>query len=233
MRQIALDTETTGFEPSLGHRIIEIAAVELVNRQLTGNRFHRYVNPERASDEGALQVHGLTEEFLRDKPKFREIAAEFLDFISGAELIIHNAPFDSGFLDYELGLIDIKPLTEHCGSIVDTLRIARSLHPGKKNNLDALCERYQVDRSQRTRHGALIDTELLTQVYLAMTRGQDSLDMAIKPTPPSATRLSTGAALELLVIAASAAELAEHAKQLADIDQASGGACLWRQLQDG
>jgi len=232
MRQIALDTETTGFEPSLGHRIIEIAAVELINRQLTGNRFHRYLNPERASDEGALQVHGLTEEFLRDKPKFREIVAEFLDFIGGAELIIHNAPFDNGFLDNELRLLDMKPLTEHCGNIVDTLRIARSLHPGKKNSLDALCERYQVDRSQRTRHGALIDTELLAQVYLAMTRGQDSLDMAIKPVPAAAARLNTNGILELLVITASADELAEHSKQLADIDQASNGACLWRQMQD-
>jgi DNA polymerase-3 subunit epsilon len=232
MRQIALDTETTGFEPSLGHRIIEIAAVELINRQLTGNRFHRYLNPERASDEGALQVHGLTEEFLRDKPKFREIVAEFLDFIGGAELIIHNAPFDNGFLDNELRLLDMKPLTEHCGNIVDTLRIARSLHPGKKNSLDALCERYQVDRSQRTRHGALIDTELLAQVYLAMTRGQDSLDMAIKPVPAPAARLNTNGILELLVIKASPDELAEHSKQLADIDQASNGACLWRQMQD-
>jgi len=231
MRRIALDTETTGLEPSLGHRIIEIAAVELVNRQLTGNRFHRYVNPGRASDEGALQVHGLSEEFLRDKPGFHEIAAELLDFIGGAELIIHNAPFDTGFLDYELSLLDMKPLAEYCGGIVDTLRIARDLHPGKKNSLDALCERYQIDRSRRTRHGALIDTELLAQVYLAMTRGQDSLNMAIEPASPVAAQLNVGGALDLVVITAGADELAEHEKQLTDIDRASGGACLWRRLQ--
>jgi DNA polymerase-3 subunit epsilon len=232
MRQIALDTETTGFEPSLGHRIIEVAAIELVNRQLTGNRFHRYVNPERASDEGALQVHGLTEEFLRDKPKFHEIAAEFLDFINDAELIIHNAPFDTGFLDHELSRLDLKPVAEYCGGIIDTLRMARDLHPGKKNSLDVLCERYQVDSSQRTRHGALIDTELLAQVYLAMTRGQDTLNMAVEPSLSAAARLHAGGTLELIVIPASAKEVAEHEKQLADIEQASKGTCIWRRLQD-
>ncbi|HUO44350.1 MAG TPA: DNA polymerase III subunit epsilon [Burkholderiales bacterium] len=231
MRQIALDTETTGFEPSLGHRIVEVAAVELVNRQLTGNRFHRYINPGRASDEGALQVHGLTEEFLRDKPGFHEIVAEFLDFIAGAELVIHNAPFDTAFLDHELRLLDMKPLTEYCGSIVDTLRLARDLHPGKKNNLDALCERYQVDRSRRTRHGALIDTELLAQVYLAMTRGQDSLNMLVEPAAPAALQPGGGAVLDLAVIAANPDELAEHEKQLADIDRISNGS-LWHRLQN-
>jgi len=232
MRQIALDTETTGFEPSLGHRVIEIAAIELINRQLTSNRFHRYVNPERASDEGALQVHGLSEEFLSDKPRFQDIVAEFLDFISGAELIIHNAAFDTAFLDHELRRLDRKPLTEHCAGIVDTLRLARDLHPGKKNSLDALCERYQIDRSRRTRHGALIDTELLAHVYLAMTRGQDSLNMAIEPAPLMAAREHPIGRLDLVVIAASVDELIEHEKQLADIEHASGGACLWHRLQD-
>src|SRR6185295_10115129 len=137
MRQIILDTETTGLDPKLGHRVIEIAAVEIVDRRLTGNHFHRYVNPERASDEGALQVHGLTEEFLRDKPKFGDIAQELLDFVRGAELVIHNAAFDCAFLDAELALLDLKPVVEYCPAVVDTLRMARDLHPGKKNNLDA------------------------------------------------------------------------------------------------
>ena len=231
MRQIALDTETTGLEPSLGHRVIEIAAIELVNRQLTGNRFHRYLNAERASDGGALQVHGLTEEFLSDKPKFPEIVAEFLDFISGAELIIHNAAFDAAFLDHELQRLDRQPLAEHCGGIVDTLRLARELHPGKKNNLDALCERYQIDRSRRTRHSALVDTELLAQVYLAMTRGQDSLNMTVEPVAPAAAQPGASALLELTVITAGPDELAEHEKQLAEIDRISGGS-LWRRLQN-
>jgi DNA polymerase-3 subunit epsilon len=232
MRQIALDTETTGFEPSLGHRIIEIAAVELVNRQLTDNRFHRYVNPERASDGGALEVHGLTEDFLRDKPKFREVAAELIDFISGAELIIHNAPFDTGFLDRELSLLDLKPVATYCGGIIDTLQMARALHPGKKNNLDALCERYQIDNSARTLHGALIDTDLLAQVYLAMTRGQETLNMAIEPALAASSQPHAGGVLELIVISASVEEIVEHEKQLIEIDKASGGACLWRKLQN-
>jgi DNA polymerase-3 subunit epsilon len=232
MRQIILDTETTGLDPNLGHRVIEIAAVELVDRRLTGDHFHRYINPGRASDEGALQVHGLTEEFLRDKPKFREIVNEFLAFVGSAELIIHNAPFDTGFLNRELDLLDLKPIAEYCPNIVDTLHMARDLHPGKKNNLDALCERYQIGNSARTLHGALLDANLLAEVYLAMTRGQDSLIMDIEPTPQVAaeTRRAAGK-LELIVIPASAEELAEHAKQLADIDKASGGACVWRKVE--
>ena len=232
MRQIILDTETTGLDPKLGHRIIEIAAVEIVDRRLTGNHFHRYTNPGRASDEGALQVHGLTEEFLRDKPKFGDIAKEFLDFVSGTELVIHNAAFDCGFLDAELALLDLKAIADYCPSIVDTLRMARDLYPGKKNNLNALCDRYQIDNSTRTLHGALLDANLLAEVYLSLTRGQDSLMIEPAPTPQAAaeTRRAAGK-LEFVVIAASAAELAEHAKQLADIDQASNGACVWKKLE--
>jgi DNA polymerase-3 subunit epsilon len=232
MRQIILDTETTGLDPNLGHRVIELAAVEIVDRRLTGNHFHRYINPERASDEGALQVHGLSEEFLRDKPKFRDIVNEWLDFVGGAELVIHNAPFDTGFLNRELDLLDLKPIGEYCANIVDTLQLARELHPGKKNNLNALCERYQIDNSTRTLHGALLDANLLAAVYLAMTRGQDSLILDIEPTPQAAaaTRLATGK-LNLIVIPAGAEELAEHEQQLADIDKSSHGACVWTKLR--
>jgi DNA polymerase III subunit epsilon len=232
MRQIILDTETTGLDPKLGHRVIEIAAVEIVDRRLTGNHFHRYLNPERASDEGALQVHGLTEEFLRDKPRFGDIARELLDFVSGAQLVIHNAAFDCGFLDAELALLDLRPVAEYCPDVVDTLRMARDLHPGKKNSLDALCERYHIDNSARTQHGALLDANLLAEVYLALTRGQDSLIIDVAPTPQAvaATRRAAGK-LQLLVIAANAEELAEHAKQLAEIDKASNGACVWTKLE--
>ena len=232
MRQIILDTETTGLDPRLGHRVVELAAVELVDRRLSGNHFHRYINPERASDEGALQVHGLTEEFLRDKPKFGEIAGELLDFISGAELVIHNAPFDTGFINRELDLLDRKPIAEYCPAIVDSLQIARELHPGKKNSLDALCERYQIDHSKRTLHGALLDANLLAEVYLAMTRGQDNLIIDIEPTPQAAaeTRRTAGK-LELVVLKANDAETAAHEQQLADIDLASKGACVWKKLE--
>jgi DNA polymerase-3 subunit epsilon len=233
MRQIILDTETTGLDPALGHRIIEIAAVELVNRRLTGSHFHRYVNPERESEEGALQVHGLTVEFLRDKPKFGEIAGEFLDFVGGCELIIHNAPFDVAFLNRELDLLDRKPITEHCPTIVDTLRMAKDIFPGKKNSLDALCERYQVDNSTRTLHGALLDAHLLAAVYLAMTRGQESLVMDMEPAATSAasTVEESAAALDLIVVQASDEELAAHETLLADLDKASGGACVWKRVR--
>ena len=232
MRQIILDTETTGLDPKLGHRVIEIAAVEIVDRRLTGNHFHRYVNPGRASEEGALQVHGLTEEFLRDKPKFGDIAKELLEFVSGTELIIHNAAFDCAFLDAEFGLLDLKPIAEYCPQVVDTLRMARELNPGKKNNLNARCERYQIDNSTRTLHGALLDANLLAEVYLALTRGQDSLMIDAAPTPQAQaeTRRAAGK-LELVVLAASAEEIAEHEKQLAEIDTASRGACVWKKLE--
>lgn len=230
MRQIILDTETTGLDPALGHRIIEIAGVELVNRRLTGNHFHRYINPERESEEGALQIHGLSSEFLRDKPKFKEIAAELLDYVGGAELVIHNAPFDVAFLNHELNLIDLKPLSEYCPSVVDTLRMAKDMHPGKKNSLDALCERYQIDNSARTLHGALLDAQLLAEVYLSMTRGQESLIMDVESAPSAAAAAAaeiSRALLELVVVRASDDELAAHEKQLAEIEKVSGGLCVW------
>jgi len=234
MRQIVLDTETTGLEVVLGHRIIEIGAVEIVNRRLTERHFHCYLNPERDIEMGALDVHGLTTEFLQDKPRFREVAQEFLEFVRGAELIIHNAPFDIGFLDHELRLLDLQALTEHCPRITDTLRMARDLHPGKRNGLDALCERYSVDNSARTLHGALLDAELLAEVYLAMTRGQETLLMDLGPTTGAAGEadmdLST---FELVVLMATPDELAAHELQLAAIDKASKGACVWRRLQAG
>jgi len=232
MRQIILDTETTGLEAELGHRIIEIGGIELVNRRFTGNNFHRYLNPERESEPGALEIHGLTSEFLRDKPKFSEIAREFLDYIGGAELVIHNSAFDLSFLNRELDLADLKPVTEYCVGVVDTLRMAKEMHPGKRNGLDALCERYQIDNSARTLHGALLDAELLAEVYLAMTRGQESLVMEVETGLASDSRTETAAGkVELFVLHASEEELAEHAQQLEDIDKASKGACLWHKLQ--
>lgn len=232
MRQIILDTETTGLDPALGNRILEIAGVELVNRRLTGNHFHRYVNPERESEDGALQVHGLTREFLSDKPKFREIVAEFLDYVKGAELIIHNAPFDISFLNHEFSLLDLKPVREYCPSVIDTLRMAKDLHPGKRNNLDALCERYQVNNAARTLHGALLDAQLLAEVYLSMTRGQESLIMEVEHAPiATAAEALTRANLDLVVIRASDEELAAHAGQLEAIDKASGGTCLWKRIE--
>lgn len=230
-RQIILDTETTGLDPKLGHRIIEVAGVELVNRRLTGRHFHRYVNPERDSDEGALQVHGLTREFLADKPKFHEIADEFLEYVAGAELVIHNAPFDIGFLDNELALVRKKRIKTYCPEVIDTLRMAKDLHPGKRNGLDALCERYQIDNSARTLHGALLDAELLAEVYLAMTRGQESLIIEAETTSTEvrAAGFNRGE-LKLGVLRADPEEIAAHEAQLADIDKVSGGA-LWRRAE--
>jgi DNA polymerase-3 subunit epsilon len=176
MRQIVLDTETTGLEVSLGHRVIEIGCVELVNRRVTGNHWHHYFNPEREVDAGAFEVHGISNEFLQDKPRFADLAGEFVDYVRGAELIIHNAPFDVGFLNHELSMSDcgLSPLEDSCG-ILDTLMLARQKHPGQKNNLDALCKRYDIDNSQRSLHGALLDARILADVYLAMTGGQASL----------------------------------------------------------
>jgi len=232
MRQIILDTETTGLEPELGHRIVEIAGVEMVNRRFTGNNFHRYFNPERDSDPAALEVHGLTTEFLGDKPKFRDVATELLDFIKGAELVIHNAPFDVSFLNRELSLADLKPVTDYCAGVVDTLRLARELHPGKRNNLDALCGRYQIDNANRTVHGAQIDAGLLAEIYLSMTRGQESLVMEAEPAASTAAAVEVvHDKLDLVVVKATKEELAAHAKLLDGIDKASGGNSLWRQLE--
>jgi DNA polymerase-3 subunit epsilon len=231
MRRIVLDTETTGLNAALGDRIIELGCVEVLNRSVTGNHFHRYVNPERRSEEGALKVHGITGEFLQDKPKFREIAAEFLDYIRGAELVIHNAAFDLEFLNLELGRIGQPPIEEHCAAVVDSLALARELHPGKKNSLDALCERYQVDNAHRTLHGALLDASLLAEVYLAMTRGQDSLAIELEP-PRAASRAwaAQGERPPLIVVQASAEELAEHARLLEAIEAENRAPSVWRRL---
>ncbi|MDO9310192.1 MAG: DNA polymerase III subunit epsilon [Nitrosomonas sp.] len=233
MRQIVLDTETTGLEHKLGHRIVEIAAVELCNRQFTGNHFHYYLNPERESDEGALQVHGLTTEFLKDKPRFHEISKELLNFICDAELIIHNAPFDVGFLNHELGLINLKTLSNYCLSITDTLKLAKEFHPGKRNNLDALCERYSIDNSKRTLHGALLDAELLAEVYLAMTRGQESLLIELEYVEPIQQALSKLDNVNIRIIEATAEERVQHLVILENISRESNNNCLWSRSETG
>ncbi|RFC32051.1 MAG: DNA polymerase-3 subunit epsilon [Candidatus Nitrotoga sp. MKT] len=233
MRQIVLDTETTGLDPGKGHRIIELAAIELCNRKVSDRRFHRYLNPEREIDAGAAEVHGLTLERLQDEPKFAEIAPALLEFIRGAELIIHNAPFDIGFLNKELELTGLPALNNYCVSVIDTLKLAKELHPGKKNNLNALCDRYQIDNSHRTLHGALLDTELLAEVYLSMTRGQKSLldDGSNEQEEEPTMVFADLSRLKLRVLPANDDELAQHAQQLADIDKASKGACMWKQLE--
>lgn len=234
MRQIILDTETTGLDPRQGHRVIEIAAVEMLNRRLTGNHFHRYLNPDRDIEEGALQVHGITRDFLQDKPRFVDVAAEFVEFVQGAELIIHNAPFDTAFLNMELALQGMNELQNYTGEVVDTLVMARTLHPGQRNNLDALCKRYAVDNSTRTLHGALLDCELLAQVYLNMTRGQDSLIMessaSAAATADSRTRKQRPPPL---AVAIAPEEQALHLALLDQIDRESGGACLWKRNPAG
>jgi DNA polymerase-3 subunit epsilon len=229
MRQIVLDTETTGLNPRNGDRVIEVGCVELVNRMLTGNNFHRYINPERDSEEGALAVHGLTTEFLRDKPKFAEIANELRDYINGAEVIIHNAPFDLGFLNAEFKLLGLPTFTEHTSNVIDTLVQAKEMRPGKRNSLDALCDHYGVSNSHRKLHGALLDAELLADVYLAMTRGQNSLSMDLEEeTSSEGGTLEVVALAEVTVLAASAEELAEHDALLGGLDKAVKGSCVWR-----
>lgn len=232
MRQVVLDTETTGLDPALGHRIIEVAAVEVVGRQVTDNRFHHYLNPERESDAGALQVHGITAEFLQDKPKFRDVVDELLEFLQGAELVIHNAPFDLAFLNAELASVGRESIQTCCATVTDTLQLAKNLHPGKRNGLDALCERYQVDNSARTLHGALLDARLLAEVYLAMTRGQESLAMELEEAPAWDSGLNGGDARPaILVVIPTADELAEHERVLAEIQAASPKGCLWTILE--
>ena len=183
MRQIVLDTETTGLEVSLGHRVIEIGCIELINRRVTGNHWHFYINPEREIDSGAFEVHGISNDFLEDKPRFAELAQDFVDYVKGAELVIHNAAFDVGFLNYELSLLEqsLPPLEDYCG-VLDTLLLARQKHPGQKNNLDALCKRYGIDNSHRSLHGALLDARILADVYLVMTGGQTSLGLDVEQT---------------------------------------------------
>ncbi|MFB9246040.1 DNA polymerase III subunit epsilon [Massilia antarctica] len=229
MRQIVLDTETTGLNPRTGDRVIEVGCVELVNRMLTGNNFHRYINPDRDSEEGALAVHGLTTEFLRDKPRFAEIAQELREYIQGAEVIIHNAPFDLGFLNNEFKLLGLPTFTEHCSGVIDTLVNAKEMHPGKRNSLDALCDRYGVSNAHRKLHGALLDAELLADVYLSMTRGQNSLSMDVEDESAGGGGMLEAVALaEVIVLAASADELAEHDSVLGGLDKAVKGNCIWR-----
>jgi DNA polymerase-3 subunit epsilon len=235
MRQIVLDTETTGLNAALGDRVIEIGGVELLNRRLTGNHFHRYVNPERDVEEGALRVHGINNDFLQDKPKFAEIARDFLEFIAGAQLVIHNAPFDVEFLNAELARLALGSLDQQCAGVVDTLVQARTLHPGRKNSLDALCERYMIDNAHRTLHGALLDAELLAEVYLAMTRGQESLAIDIDEgrAAARASARTARASVRLVVITAGAQELAVHAQVLESIQRETKGRCVWLAAAEG
>src|SRR6185295_6165629 len=232
-RQVVLDTETTGLNPKLGDRVIEIGCVEIIDRRIGEQRFHAYLNPERDIEEGASRVHGLTREDLAGKPKFAEIAPAFLGFIRGAELIIHNADFDVEFLDMELGQAKLGPLRDHVARVTDTLAQARELHPGKKNSLDALCERYFVDHSNRTLHGALLDARLLAECYLAMTRGQESLVMELE-TPAAA---AAAAALmprdlaNLMVLPALPEEVALHEQYLEAMEKESKKPAVWRRLQ--
>ncbi|MDR1854413.1 MAG: DNA polymerase III subunit epsilon [Azoarcus sp.] len=236
MRQIVLDTETTGLDWKNGDRIVEIGCVEMANRVLTGRHFHVYINPERGIPADAEAIHGLSEEFLADKPVFAAIAAEFEDFVRGAELVIHNAPFDVGFLNHELDRLGKPPIEELCANVVDTLKMAREQNPGKKASLDALCDRFEVDNAHRTLHGALLDAELLAEVYLAMTRGQETLTMAFEESAPA--NAAASAATEenrppLKVLRASEAEIAAHDAVLADIDKAAKGGCLWLKEKGG
>lgn len=232
MRQIVLDTETTGLEWRNGDRVIEIGCVELVNRNPTGRHYHVFVNPDREIDRGAIEVHGITNEFLADKPRFKDVVGDFERFVRDAELIIHNAPFDVGFLDAELALIERPRLVNLCSGVIDTLRMAKEMNPGKKASLNALCDRYQIDNASRTLHGALLDAELLAEVYLAMTRGQESLIMALdEPAGPN-DLADAAAALEdrppLKVLRATAQEIEAHSAVLDEIGKASDGHCLWR-----
>lgn len=231
MRQIILDTETTGLSPRNGNRILEIGCVEVLNRQLSGKNLHFYINPERDSEEGALAVHGLTTEFLADKPTFKQIAAEFLDYVRGAQIIIHNAPFDVGFLDAELALLGLPPFKEHIADVVDSLQMAKELHPGRRNSLDALCDRYGISNAHRVLHGALLDAELLAEVYLSMTRGQNSLTMDLgteEEVSAGDGKLELAPLSEVIVLAASEDELALHEDVLNQLDKEARGSCVWR-----
>jgi DNA polymerase III subunit epsilon len=235
LRQIVLDTETTGLEVSQGHRIIEIGCVEMVDRKLTGNHFHQYINPQRDIDQGAIEVHGITMDFLADKPLFEAVAAGFVEFVQGAELIIHNAPFDLGFLNAELRQLTEPPrdIEEWC-AVIDTLVMARGKHPGQRNNLNALCQRYEVDNSQRDLHGALLDAEILADVYLAMTGGQTALQLTEDDSAPDGQQMKERIQRlpqdrkPLPVIEASKEERAAHSAHLDAIAGAAGGKVIWR-----
>ncbi len=230
-RQIVLDTETTGLNPRLGNRIIEIGCVELVNRKLTGNNFHYYINPERDSEEGALAVHGLTTEFLSDKPKFAQIVDEFITFVQGAELVIHNAPFDMGFLNAEFERLGLSKLEDYVVGVVDTLVQAKELHPGKRNSLDALCDRYEISNSHRKLHGALLDAELLADVFLAMSRGQNSFSIEVEEENEVVVVETVELSEQdyaVKVFYADANELNSHVDLLNDLAKASQGNCIWQ-----
>lgn len=236
-RQVVLDTETTGLSPAEDHRIIEIGCVELINRRLTGETFHQYINPQRDIDAGAMEVHGITNEALADKPVFANISDDFMRFIDGAELIIHNAPFDVGFLDHELNKLpsEMRRINSFC-TVLDTLKLARDKHPGQRNNLDALCRRYDVDNANRELHGALLDAEILADVYLAMTGGQTTLLLAadeVKKEMGQATKTGGASAKKrqaLRVIKANEQEMSEHDAHLQRLEKASDGACLWLKM---
>ena len=226
MRRIVLDTETTGLDFRTGDRIVEIGCIEMFGRQRTGRKFHAWLNPGREVGAGAVAVHGLTTEFLSDKPSFPQVADEFIEFVQGAELIIHNAPFDTGFLNNELALTGRSGLDELCPAIIDTLLLARNLRPGRKNNLDALCVEFGIDNSARQLHGALRDAELLADVWLAMTRGQETL--VLDPnTGPAAPQPVHAGRMPLAVLRATDGELLEHEKVLGEIDKESKGRCVW------
>ncbi len=234
-RQIVLDTETTGLEISDGNRLIEIGAVELLERRITGRQFHYYLNPQRAIEEGALEVHGITEEFLQDKPLFADIAGEFIEFIRGAELIIHNAAFDLGFLDAELASLAEPPgQVVDFATVLDTLELAREMHPGQRNSLDALCKRYEIDNSNRSLHGALLDAQILAEVYLAMTGGQSDLGLSFQVSqrrPEAGIQLDASNRPPLRVLQPSVDELEQHRARLETIRK-SAGVCLWLELEE-
>jgi len=231
MRQIFLDTETTGLYPAQGHRIIEIAAVEVINRRITSQHYHVYLNPDREIDAGAQEVHGITLEFLQDKPRFADVVGEFLDFVQDSELIIHNAPFDVGFLNAELGRIEKPGIESVASGIIDTLKMAKEMRPGQRNNLDALCRHFGIDNSKRTLHGALLDAELLADVYLAMTRGQESLiiDMLDSPVHNDDNDTLHIQTISKKVLLADETEAAAHQQYLQGL--AKGGTCIWQELQ--
>ncbi len=229
MRQIALDTETTGMDIESGNRVVEIGCIEVVQRVVTGRRFHAYLNPDRDSEPRALEVHGLTSEFLQDKPRFPDVAAEFLAFIADAELLIHNASFDLGFLNHELRRAQLDVRLEERHSVIDTLRLARELHPGQRNSLDALCKRYQVDNSGRSNHGALLDARLLADVYLNMTAGQGSLSLDVAGTATHAPVIEQGMQTRIPRRPPNVDELAAHEQRIAALEKKSGAASLWRQ----
>jgi len=237
MRQIILDTETTGLEPKQGHRIIEIGCVELKNRRKTNNHYQQYLNPDREIEDGAYDVHGISNEFLADKPVFADVAREFIDFIRDSELIIHNAPFDVGFINAELKRLGRQwgKIEDHC-TVIDTLLMAREMHPGQKNSLDALCKRYEIDNSQRDLHGALLDAQILLDVYLAMTGGQTDLllheDQAGNSQNSAEVRKLDPDRPRLRVIAPTGEELEAHYKKLDVVDKESDGNCLWKKLEE-